>query len=71
MVSGDIENDFGEIIAVEYGKADLETGEVDYEVLEFGGIPDSEEDFETEDEFETLELGENNSPHPGHEGGEY
>ena len=50
MVSGDIENEFGEIIAVEYAKVDIETGEVEYEV---------------------LELGENNSPHPGHEGGEY
>jgi len=50
MVSGDIENEFGEIIAVEYAKVDLETGEVEYEV---------------------LELGEDNSPHPGHEGGEY
>ena len=36
MVSGDIENEFGEIIAVEYGKVDLETSEVDYETLELG-----------------------------------
>ena len=50
MVSGDIENEFGEIIAAEYAKVDLETGEVEYEV---------------------LELGEDNSPLPGHEGGEY
>ena len=36
MVSGDIENEFGEIIAAEYAKVDLETGEVEYEVLELG-----------------------------------
>ena len=41
MVSGDIENDFGEIIAVEYAKVDIETGEVDYEVLELWGEDDS------------------------------
>ena len=63
MVSGDIENDFGEIIAVEYAKVDIETGEVDYEVLEFGGVPVSEQEFEPEYEFETLELwGEDDSP---------
>ena len=62
MVSGDIENEFGEIIAVEYAKVDIETGEVEYEVLEFGGVPDSEQEFEPEYEFETLELGEDDSP---------
>jgi len=36
MVSGDIENEFGEIIAAEYAKVDIETGEVDYETLELG-----------------------------------
>lgn len=62
MVSGDIENEFGEIVACEYAKVDLETGEVEYEVLEFGGIPDSEQEFGLEDEFETLELWEDHSP---------
>jgi len=54
MVSGDIENDFGEIIAAEYARVDIETGEVEFEVLEFGGIPDSEQDFE--EELEPLEV---------------
>ena len=36
MVSGDIEDEFGEVVACEYAKVDIETDEVEYEVLEFG-----------------------------------